>query len=162
MSYHFLFVWKSAVTKRVKPTVIERSVPFAPPELCIRRLNTSPTISQLSGEDEAPIEPSSTSTSRSGTLVTVPVSIIKQANGFGFTLADHIGGQRVKEVLEPTGLRVGDVILEVNGKRIKDASHLEIVQLLKICPVGKTANFLIQRGIFIFICSLFYILLATI
>ena len=126
----------------------ERSVPFAPPELCIRRLNTSPTISQLSGEDgDAPIDTASASTSRGGTLVTIPVAITKQTNGFGFTLADHIGGQRVKEVLEPTGLRVGDVILEVNGKWVKDASHLEVVQLLKTCPIGKTTNFLVQRGI---------------
>uniref|UniRef100_A0A158R6Y3 Membrane associated guanylate kinase, WW and PDZ domain containing 2 n=1 Tax=Taenia asiatica TaxID=60517 RepID=A0A158R6Y3_TAEAS len=136
-------------TVRSKPTVVERSVPFAPPDLCIRRLNTSPTISQLSGETEE--EATSTAVSRSGAgagaVVTAPVAVTKQTNGFGFTLADQVGGQRVKEVLEPTGLRVGDVILEVNGKWVKEASHLEVVQLLKTCPIGKTTNFLIQRGI---------------
>lgn len=124
-------------------------MPFAPPELCIRRLNTSPTISQLSGDAEE--EATSTTASRSGAaagaVVTAPVAVTKQSNGFGFTLADQVGGQRVKEVLEPTGLRVGDVILEVNGKWVKEASHLEVVQLLKTCPIGKTTNFLIQRGI---------------
>ncbi|KAL5960508.1 Membrane-associated guanylate kinase WW and PDZ domain-containing protein 2 [Taenia solium] len=134
-------------TMRSKPTVVERNVPFAPPDLCIRRLNTSPTISQLSGEAEE--ETTSTAVSRSGAsagaVVTAPVAVTKQNNGFGFTLADQVGGQRVKEVLEPTGLRVGDVILEVNGKWVKEASHLEVVQLLKTCPIGKTTNFLIQR-----------------
>lgn len=140
----------SSTTRGVKPGNLERSVPFAPPELCIRRLNTSPTISQLSGE-EGEDEGIMTSGSRSnggsgGAVVTVPVSVTKQPNGFGFTLADQIGGQRVKEVLEPTGLRVGDVILEVNGKWVKDSTHLEVVQVLKTCPVGKTTDFLIQRG----------------
>ncbi|VUZ49364.1 unnamed protein product, partial [Hymenolepis diminuta] len=141
----------SSTTRGVKPGNLERSVPFAPPELCIRRLNTSPTISQLSGE-EGEDEGIMTSGSRSnggsgGAVVTVPVSVTKQPNGFGFTLADQIGGQRVKEVLEPTGLRVGDVILEVNGKWVKDLTHLEVVQVLKTCPVGKTTDFLIQRAI---------------
>ncbi|KAL5109735.1 Membrane-associated guanylate kinase WW and PDZ domain-containing protein 3 [Taenia crassiceps] len=133
-------------TARNKSTVAERSVPFAPPELCIRRLNTSPTISQLSGEaeEEAP-SMALKSGAGAGAVVTAPVAVTKQTNGFGFTLADQVGGQRVKEVLEPTGLRVGDVILEVNGKWVKEASHLEVVQLLKTCPIGKTTNFLIQR-----------------
>ncbi|VDM18500.1 unnamed protein product [Hydatigera taeniaeformis] len=136
-------------TARSKPIVGERSVPFAPPELCIRRLNTSPTISQLSGEaeDETTSATALRSGAGAGTVVTASVAVTKQANGFGFTLADQVGGQRVKEVLEPKGLRVGDVILEVNGKWVKDASHLEVVQLLKTCPIGKTSNFLIQRGI---------------
>ncbi|KAM7537239.1 hypothetical protein Aperf_G00000063448 [Anoplocephala perfoliata] len=151
--YHLLDVLSiSSTTRGGKPGNLECSVPFAPPELCIRRLNTSPTISQLSGEEDegGGIGEINTSGSRSnggsGALVTVPVSVTKQANGFGFTLADQVGGQRVKEVLEPRGLQVGDVILEVNGKWVKDASHLEVVQMLKSCPVGKTANFLIQRA----------------
>ncbi|VDO03584.1 unnamed protein product [Rodentolepis nana] len=141
----------SSIVQSVKPGNKEPSVPFAPPDLCIRRLNTSPTISQLSGE-EAEGEGMMTSGSRSksgagcGAVVMVPVSVIKQPNGFGFTLADQIGGQRVKEVLEPTGLRVGDIILEVNDKWVKDLTHIEVVQVLKACPVGKTTKFLIQRG----------------
>ncbi|EUB60064.1 Membrane-associated guanylate kinase, WW and PDZ domain-containing protein 2 [Echinococcus granulosus] len=136
-----------SASARSKPAVVERSVPFAPPELCIRRLNTSPTISQLSGEaeEEAMSATALRSGAGAGAVVTVPVAVTKQANGFGFTLADQVGGQRVKEVLEPTGLRVGDVILEVNGKWVKEASHLEVVQLLKTCSIGKTSNFLIQR-----------------
>ncbi|VDN16659.1 unnamed protein product [Dibothriocephalus latus] len=38
-----------AVPETVSSSSADR-VPFAPPELCIRRLNTSPTISQSSGE----------------------------------------------------------------------------------------------------------------
>uniref|UniRef100_A0A5K3EL51 Membrane associated guanylate kinase, WW and PDZ domain containing 3b n=1 Tax=Mesocestoides corti TaxID=53468 RepID=A0A5K3EL51_MESCO len=122
----------------------DRSVPFAPPELCIRRLNTSPTISQLSGEPPLPLSPRQHQSQR---FEFVQVSVVKKANGFGFTLADQAQGQRVKEVIEPTGLRIGDVIVEVNDKWVKDASHVEVVQLLKACPVAKPTKFLIQRGL---------------
>ncbi|KAL7063939.1 hypothetical protein AAHC03_04464 [Spirometra sp. Aus1] len=122
-------------------------VPFAPPELCIRRLNTSPTISQSSGEpvrlhESARLPPNQR-------LEFIKVSIVKQQNGFGFTLADQPQGQRVKEVLDPArcdGLKVGDIVVEINDQRVKELSHLEVVQLLKTCPVGKTTRFLVQRS----------------
>ncbi|BHF63359.1 Membrane-associated guanylate kinase, WW and PDZ domain-containing protein 3 [Sparganum proliferum] len=122
-------------------------VPFAPPELCIRRLNTSPTISQSSGEpvrlhESARLPPNQR-------LEFIKVSIVKQQSGFGFTLADQPQGQRVKEVLDPArcdGLKVGDIVVEINDQRVKELSHLEVVQLLKTCPVGKTTRFLVQRS----------------
>ncbi|CAH8559134.1 unnamed protein product [Heterobilharzia americana] len=77
------------------------------------------------------------------------VSIFKQANGFGFTLADHIQGQHVKAISDPARcgrLRVGDVVVEINDQRVKDMPHVEVVQILKQCPVGKEARLLVQRG----------------
>ncbi|CAH8555314.1 unnamed protein product [Schistosoma bovis] len=77
------------------------------------------------------------------------VSIFKQTNGFGFTLADHIQGQHVKAISDPVRcgrLRVGDVIVEINDQRVKDMPHVEVVQILKQCPVGKEARLLVQRG----------------
>ncbi|VDO94488.1 unnamed protein product [Schistosoma margrebowiei] len=77
------------------------------------------------------------------------VSIFKQTNGFGFTLADHIQGQHVKAISDPVRcgrLRVGDVIVEINDQRVKDIPHVEVVQILKQCPVGKEARLLVQRG----------------
>ncbi|CAH8504876.1 unnamed protein product [Schistosoma turkestanicum] len=77
------------------------------------------------------------------------VSIFKQTNGFGFTLADHIQGQHVKAISDPIRcgrLRVGDVIVEINDQRVKDMPHIEVVQILKQCPVGKEARLLVQRG----------------
>ncbi|KAH8876516.1 Membrane-associated guanylate kinase, WW and PDZ domain-containing protein 3, partial [Schistosoma japonicum] len=77
------------------------------------------------------------------------VSIFKQTNGFGFTLADHIQGQHVKAISDPIRcgrLRVGDVIVEINDQRVKDMPHVDVVQILKQCPVGKEARLLVQRG----------------
>ncbi|CAH8851056.1 unnamed protein product [Trichobilharzia szidati] len=77
------------------------------------------------------------------------VSIFKQANGFGFTLADHLQGQHVKAISDPVRcgrLRVGDVVVEINDQRVKDMPHVEVVQILKQCPVGKEARLLVQRG----------------
>lgn len=77
------------------------------------------------------------------------VSIFKQPNGFGFTLADHPQGQHVKAILDPGRcgrLRVGDVVVEINDQRVKEISHAEVVQILKQCPVGQEARLLVQRG----------------
>lgn len=88
---------------------------------------------------------------------------MKQSNGFGFTLADQPQGQRVKEVLDPSrcdGLKMGDVIVEINDQRVKELTHLKIVQLLKICPVGQVTRFLVQRGkLFNFVFFLILLLL---
>ncbi|VDL91312.1 unnamed protein product [Schistocephalus solidus] len=81
------------------------------------------------------------------------ISIVKQQNGFGFTLADQPQGQRVKEVLDPArcdGLKVGDIVVEINDQRVKELSHPEVVKLLKTCPVGKTTRFLVQRSMLLF------------
>uniref|UniRef100_A0A0X3P6X5 Membrane-associated guanylate kinase, WW and PDZ domain-containing protein 3 n=2 Tax=Schistocephalus solidus TaxID=70667 RepID=A0A0X3P6X5_SCHSO len=137
---------RHAVSETISSSSTER-VPFAPPELCIRRLNTSPTISQSSGEPVRPHESSRLPPNQR--LEFIKISIVKQQNGFGFTLADQPQGQRVKEVLDPArcdGLKVGDIVVEINDQRVKELSHPEVVKLLKTCPVGKTTRFLVQRS----------------
>ncbi|XP_061578051.1 membrane-associated guanylate kinase, WW and PDZ domain-containing protein 2-like isoform X3 [Cololabis saira] len=79
------------------------------------------------------------------------VTMVKGAEGFGFTIADSPTGQRVKQVLEPgsqgaSGLIEGDLILEVNQQPVAAAGHGRVVELLKECPVGAEATLLIQRG----------------
>eukprot|EP00063_Salmo_salar_P004550 XP_013979385.1 PREDICTED: membrane-associated guanylate kinase, WW and PDZ domain-containing protein 2-like isoform X1 [Salmo salar] len=79
------------------------------------------------------------------------VTMVKRAEGFGFTIADSPTGQRVKQVLEPVvqdgvGLNEGDLILEVNQQGVAGAGHGRVVELLKECPVGAEATLLIQRG----------------
>ncbi|KAF3854677.1 hypothetical protein F7725_022732 [Dissostichus mawsoni] len=79
------------------------------------------------------------------------VTMVKGAEGFGFTIADSPTGQRVKQVLDPgsqaaSGLIEGDLILEVNQQPVAAAGHGRVVEMLKECPVGAEATLLIQRG----------------
>nr|XP_020469675.1 membrane-associated guanylate kinase, WW and PDZ domain-containing protein 2-like isoform X3 [Monopterus albus] len=79
------------------------------------------------------------------------VTMVKGAEGFGFTIADSPTGQRVKQVLEPgsqgaSGLIEGDLILEVTHQPVAAAGHGRVVEMLKECPVGAEATLLIQRG----------------
>nr|XP_046250495.1 membrane-associated guanylate kinase, WW and PDZ domain-containing protein 2-like isoform X3 [Scatophagus argus] len=88
-------------------------------------------------------------TSQGAELLTV--TMVKGAEGFGFTIADSPTGQRVKQVLEPgsqgaSGLIEGDLILEVNQQPVAAAGHGRVVELLKECPVGAEATLLIQRA----------------
>lgn len=82
-----------------------------------------------------------------GELLTL--SMVKGADGFGFTLADSGAGQRVKQVLEPLGcpgLGEGDLILEVNKQHVHGLTHAQVVELLKECSVGAETCLLVQRG----------------
>ncbi|XP_066526096.1 membrane-associated guanylate kinase, WW and PDZ domain-containing protein 2-like [Hoplias malabaricus] len=82
-----------------------------------------------------------------GELITV--SMVKGPDGFGFTIADGPGGQRVKQILEAQGcpgLCEGDLILEVNQHSALTMSHTHVVELLKECPVGAEAKLVVQRG----------------
>ncbi|KPP80068.1 hypothetical protein Z043_100301 [Scleropages formosus] len=77
------------------------------------------------------------------------ITMVKGADGFGFTIADSSTGQRVKQVLEPQGcpgLQEGDLIVEINQQSAQGLSHTQVVELLKECPVGAEATLLIQRG----------------
>ncbi|KAJ8262459.1 hypothetical protein GJAV_G00166720 [Gymnothorax javanicus] len=77
------------------------------------------------------------------------VTMVKGAEGFGFTIADSPTGQRVKQVLEPQGcpgLCEGDLILEINQQSAQGLSHTQVVDLLKDCAVGAETALLIQRG----------------
>ncbi|XP_077371603.1 membrane-associated guanylate kinase, WW and PDZ domain-containing protein 2 isoform X2 [Festucalex cinctus] len=89
-----------------------------------------------------------TTTAQATELLTV--TMVKGAEGFGFTIADSPTGQRVKQVLDPgsqtsSGLIEGDLILEVNQQPVAAAGHGRVVEMLKECPVGAEATLLIQR-----------------
>ncbi|KAL0962947.1 hypothetical protein UPYG_G00347480 [Umbra pygmaea] len=82
-----------------------------------------------------------------GELLTL--TMVKGPEGFGFTIADSPGGQRVKQVLEPQGcpgLCEGDLIVEINQQGVHGLSHTQVVELLKECPVGVETSLVIQRG----------------
>ncbi|XP_047659983.1 membrane-associated guanylate kinase, WW and PDZ domain-containing protein 2a isoform X11 [Tachysurus fulvidraco] len=87
------------------------------------------------------------SVASSGTEL-IAVTIVKGPDGFGFTVADSDGGQRVKQVLEPQrcpGLCEGDLIVEINQRPALTLSHTRVVELLKECAVGAEATLLVQR-----------------
>lgn len=57
-------------------------------------------------------------------------------------------GQRIKQIVDQSRcrlLREGDILVEVDDKRVKEMSHLAVVQLLKECPVGQVTRILVQR-----------------
>ncbi|KAK0398713.1 hypothetical protein QR680_002721 [Steinernema hermaphroditum] len=80
---------------------------------------------------------------------TVRIRITKGVNGFGFTITDSSQGHRVKKIVTPeqcTKLMVDDMILEVNGKNIRNMPHNEVVDLLKEFSVGQEVELLVSRG----------------
>ena len=56
-------------------------------------------------------------------------------------------------------LKENDLILEVNGEKVYTHSHSDLITLLKRCPKGNTANFLVMRGIFT-VCMLVHAFLS--
>ncbi|XP_041966468.1 membrane-associated guanylate kinase, WW and PDZ domain-containing protein 2 isoform X2 [Alosa sapidissima] len=77
------------------------------------------------------------------------LTMVKGAEGFGFTIADSSTGQRVKQVLEAQGcpgLCEGDLMVEFNQQGLQGLNHNQVVQLLKDCPVGTEATLVIQRA----------------
>ncbi|XP_073802494.1 membrane-associated guanylate kinase, WW and PDZ domain-containing protein 2a isoform X45 [Danio rerio] len=100
--------------------------------------------------DAGPLEDSvsmASSGAAGGELLTI--NMVKGADGFGFTIADSNGGQRVKQILEAQGcpgLCEGDLIVEINQQPALTLSHTQVVELLKECPIGTEATLVIQRG----------------
>ncbi|XP_026065656.1 membrane-associated guanylate kinase, WW and PDZ domain-containing protein 2-like isoform X8 [Carassius auratus] len=100
--------------------------------------------------DTGPLEDSvsmASSGAAGGELLTV--TMVKGADGFGFTIADNNGGQRVNQILEAQGcpgLCEGDLIVEINQQPALTLSHTQVVELLKECPVGAEAMLVVQRG----------------
>jgi len=77
------------------------------------------------------------------------VDIVRGPMGFGFTIADSVHGQRVKQLLDRPrchGLMEGDLLVEINGTIVRDVKHTSVVEILQKCPIGSTASFLVQRG----------------
>nr|XP_057934142.1 membrane-associated guanylate kinase, WW and PDZ domain-containing protein 2a isoform X4 [Doryrhamphus excisus] len=80
---------------------------------------------------------------------TLALTMVKGADGFGFTVADSLAGQRVKQVLEPQGcpgLSEGDLIVEINKQAVLGLTHAQVVEMLKECPVGADTGLLVQRA----------------
>ncbi|XP_059361402.1 membrane-associated guanylate kinase, WW and PDZ domain-containing protein 2-like isoform X2 [Carassius carassius] len=100
--------------------------------------------------DAGPLEDSvsmASSGAAGGELLTI--TMVKGADGFGFTIADNNGGQRVNQILEAQGcpgLCEGDLIVEINQQPALTLSHTQVVELLKECPVGAEAMLVVQRG----------------
>ncbi|TMS38319.1 hypothetical protein L596_005073 [Steinernema carpocapsae] len=91
----------------------------------------------------------STNTLISRSKDTVRVRITKGSKGFGFTITDSTQGHRVKKIVVPeqcTKLMVDDMILEVNGRNIRNMPHNEVVELLKSFPLGQEVELLVSRS----------------
>ena len=79
----------------------------------------------------------------------VRLSIIRGAKGFGFTIADSQYGQRVKEIIDRQrcrGLQEGDLLVEINGRVVRNIDHSDVVNCLKGCPQNAPSEFVLQRG----------------
>lgn len=79
----------------------------------------------------------------------IVVDITKGNMGFGFTIADSIYGQKVKQILDRTrcqNLNEGDILLGINETNVKDADHNGVVNALKECPVGVPTTIAVLRG----------------
>jgi atrophin-1 interacting protein 3 (BAI1-associated protein 1) len=77
------------------------------------------------------------------------ISIMKGPQGFGFTIADSLYGQRVRQIIDRPrckNLMEGDLLLEINRIGVKDMPHAQVVQLLKNCLHDIEASVLVQRG----------------
>ncbi|KAM4741381.1 membrane-associated guanylate kinase, WW and PDZ domain-containing protein 1b isoform 3-T3 [Anableps anableps] len=82
----------------------------------------------------------------------ITVHMEKGDKGFGFTIADSLGGggQRVKQIVDYPrcrGLREGDIIVEVNKRNVQSMSHNQVVDMLSKLPKGSEVTMLVQRGV---------------
>uniref|UniRef100_A0A8C5FJ83 Uncharacterized protein n=1 Tax=Gadus morhua TaxID=8049 RepID=A0A8C5FJ83_GADMO len=99
------------------------------------------------GAGGPPVSVASSGATAPGELLTL--TMVKGAEGFGFTIADGASGQRVKQVLEPggcPGLAEGDLLVEINQRAVQGFGHSQVVELLKECPVGAETVLVVQRG----------------
>lgn len=68
--------------------------------------------------------------------------------GFGFTISEGQNGQKVKKILDHdrcAALRQGDILLSINGYDLTPLSHLDVVEVLKQCPLEDPTEFMIKR-----------------
>uniref|UniRef100_A0A8C0IQJ0 Membrane associated guanylate kinase, WW and PDZ domain containing 2 n=1 Tax=Chelonoidis abingdonii TaxID=106734 RepID=A0A8C0IQJ0_CHEAB len=114
-------------------------------------LHSIPADSQLDSTFPPPVHDDNVSMASSGATQAelMTVTIVKGAQGFGFTIADSPTGQRVKQILDIQGcpgLCEGDLIVEINQQNVQNLSHAEVVDILKECPVGSETSLIIHRG----------------
>ena len=77
-------------------------------------------------------------------------SIVKGFKGFGFTIADdsHMNHQKVKQILDKercSNLKENDILLEINGVKLKNLSHNQVVDMLKECAIGQETRIRLKR-----------------
>ncbi|XP_061222349.1 membrane-associated guanylate kinase, WW and PDZ domain-containing protein 2 isoform X15 [Neopsephotus bourkii] len=114
-------------------------------------LQSIPADSQLDSTFPPPAHDDNVSMASSGATQAelMTLTIVKGAQGFGFTIADSPTGQRVKQILDIQGcpgLCEGDLIVEINQQNVQNLSHAEVVDILKECPVGSETSLIIHRG----------------
>nr|XP_060634300.1 membrane-associated guanylate kinase, WW and PDZ domain-containing protein 2 isoform X1 [Anolis sagrei ordinatus] len=114
-------------------------------------LHSIPADSQLDSTFPPPVHDDNVSMASSGATQAelMTLTIVKGAQGFGFTIADSPTGQRVKQILDIQGcpgLCEGDLIVEINQQNVQNLSHAEVVDILKECPVGSETSLIIHRG----------------
>nr|XP_033813824.1 membrane-associated guanylate kinase, WW and PDZ domain-containing protein 2 isoform X3 [Geotrypetes seraphini] len=115
-------------------------------------LHSIPADSQLDSTfPPPPIHDDNISMASSGATQAelMTLTIVKGAQGFGFTIADSPTGQRVKQILDIQGcpgLCEGDLIVEINQQNVQNLNHAEVVDILKECPVGSDTSLIIHRG----------------
>ncbi|XP_061125240.1 membrane-associated guanylate kinase, WW and PDZ domain-containing protein 2a isoform X1 [Syngnathus typhle] len=101
------------------------------------------------GQDAQPdAQPDGLSVASQGELLTL--TLVKGADGFGFTIADGAAGQRVKQILEPSGcpgVNEGDLIVEINKQAVLGFTHAQVVDILKECAVGTETCLVVQRPV---------------
>ncbi|XP_070611238.1 membrane-associated guanylate kinase, WW and PDZ domain-containing protein 2 isoform X4 [Erythrolamprus reginae] len=130
-------------TSQSVPDITDRPPPHS--------LHSIPAESQLDGTFPPPIHDDNVSMASSGATQAelMTLTIVKGAQGFGFTIADSPTGQRVKQILDVQGcpgLCEGDLIVEINQQNVQNMSHAEVVDILKECPVGSDTSLFIHRG----------------
>ena len=86
---------------------------------------------------------------------TLTVSLLKTTSGFGFTI---IGGDRAGELLQIKNivrgsvadrdgrLKVGDVLVRINGISVLSYSHKKVVELFQSIPLDTDVQIEVRRG----------------
>ncbi|XP_057213008.1 membrane-associated guanylate kinase, WW and PDZ domain-containing protein 2 isoform X3 [Triplophysa rosa] len=81
----------------------------------------------------------------------VHTSLVKGSRGFGFNI---VGGSRPREFLQiysitsggPSTLKTADILVYINDTCVLGWTHKEVVEMLKVLPVGHTVDFVVRRG----------------
>lgn len=77
------------------------------------------------------------------------IDIYKGPEGFGFTIADNLNGQRIKKILFPAqcpNLMEGDTIVELDGRNVRPIPHTQLVDMLRERPIGYRGKLVVKRG----------------
>lgn len=77
------------------------------------------------------------------------IDIYKGSEGFGFTIADNLNGQRIKKILFPSqcpNLMEGDTIVELDGRNVRPIPHTQLVDMLRERPIGYRGKLVVRRG----------------